>query len=42
LLECDLEAKVAGESFDPAAMRADFNSLLRLETTVIGMKMFAM
>src|SRR3984957_12757663 len=29
------------EAFDPAAMVADLNSLLRLKTTVIGMKMFA-
>src|SRR6202140_1830435 len=29
------------ETFDPAAMVADLNSLLRLKTTVIGMKMFA-
>src|ERR1700747_2035941 len=29
------------ESFDLAAMVADLNSLLRLKTTVIGIKMFA-
>jgi hypothetical protein len=29
------------ETFDFAAMVADLNSLLRLKTTVIGMKMFA-
>ena len=29
------------ETFDWAAMAADLNSLLRLKTTVIGMKMFA-
>src|ERR1700731_1491656 len=29
------------ETFDPAAMVADLNGLLRLKTTVIGMKMFA-
>src|ERR1700692_1603309 len=29
------------ETFDPTAMVADLNGLLRLKTTVIGMKMFA-
>src|SRR5260370_29103916 len=29
------------ETFDLAAMVADLNNLLRLKTTVIGMKMFA-
>src|SRR3979411_3214848 len=29
------------KKFDPAGLVADLNSLLRLKTTVIGMKMFA-
>src|ERR1700722_3550314 len=29
------------ETFDPAAMAGDLNNLLRLKTTVIGLKMFA-
>jgi uncharacterized protein (DUF169 family) len=35
------QAASAEEAFDLAAMAADLNSLLRLKTTVIGMKMFA-
>ena len=35
------QAASAKEEFDLAAMAADLNSLLRLKTTVIGMKMFA-
>jgi hypothetical protein len=35
------QAAPAKEEFDFAAMVADLNSLLRLKTTVIGMKMFA-
>jgi uncharacterized protein (DUF169 family) len=35
------QAKVADENLDPTTMVADLNSLLRLKTTVIGMKMFA-
>src|ERR1700686_2267471 len=35
------QAASAEETFDLAAMAADLNSLLRLKTTVIGMKMFA-
>jgi uncharacterized protein (DUF169 family) len=35
------QAAMQEEKFDPAAMVADLNSLLRLKTTVIGMKMFA-
>src|SRR6201746_1992135 len=33
--------QAASETFDLPAMVADLNSLLRLKTTVIGMKMFA-
>ena len=36
-----LQAAASDEKFDFAAMVADLNSLLRLKTTVIGMKMFA-
>src|ERR1700726_4505162 len=35
------QAAIQEEKFDLAAMVADLNSLLRLKTTVIGMKMFA-
>src|ERR1700704_4762999 len=35
------QAATRDEKFDLAAMVADLNSLLRLKTTVIGMKMFA-
>ena len=35
------QAASVQEQFDPATMAADLNSLLRLKTTVIGMKMFA-
>ena len=35
------QAAIHDEQFDLAAMVADLNSLLRLKTTVIGMKMFA-
>ena len=35
------QAVIHDEQFDLAAMVADLNSLLRLKTTVIGMKMFA-
>ena len=35
------QAAASDEKFDLAAMVADLNSLLRLKTTVIGMKMFA-
>src|ERR1700688_1192410 len=35
------QAAIREEKFDLAAMVADLNSLLRLKTTVIGMKMFA-
>jgi uncharacterized protein (DUF169 family) len=35
------QAATSDEQFDLAAMVADLNSLLRLKTTVIGMKMFA-
>jgi uncharacterized protein (DUF169 family) len=34
-------AAIQQEKFDLAGMVADLNSLLRLKTTVIGMKMFA-
>ena len=34
-------ATSAGQPLDLQAMVADLNSLLRLKTTVIGMKMFA-
>src|SRR5437660_10484442 len=34
-------AAIQEEKFDLAGMVADLNSLLRLKTTVIGMKMFA-
>ena len=41
--ECHFHATAAAsdEKFDLAGMVADLNSLLRLKTTVIGMKMFA-
>src|SRR5260221_11543404 len=35
------QAAIQEEKFDLAGMVADLNSLLRLKTTVIGMKMFA-
>src|SRR5437588_13081115 len=35
------QAAARDEQFDPAGMVADLNSLLRLKTTVIGIKMFA-
>jgi hypothetical protein len=35
------QAAAKGENLDLAAMVADLNNLLRLKTTVIGMKMFA-
>jgi uncharacterized protein (DUF169 family) len=35
------QAASVEEQFDPATMVADLNGLLRLKTTVIGMKMFA-
>src|SRR5450756_1665183 len=35
------QAATSDEKFDLAAMAADLNNLLRLKTTVIGMKMFA-
>src|SRR6202042_2744477 len=35
------QAATSDEKFDFAGMVADLNSLLRLKTTVIGMKMFA-
>jgi uncharacterized protein (DUF169 family) len=35
------QAATSDEKFDPAGLVADLNSLLRLKTTVIGMKMFA-
>jgi uncharacterized protein (DUF169 family) len=35
------QAAMQNEKFDFAAMVGDLNSLLRLKTTVIGMKMFA-
>src|SRR5258705_3462919 len=35
------QAAVPDEKLDLASMVADLNSLLRLKTTVIGMKMFA-
>jgi len=35
------QAATGHEKFDPATLVADLNSLLRLKTTVIGMKMFA-
>jgi uncharacterized protein (DUF169 family) len=35
------QAATRDDQFDPAGMVADLNSLLRLKTTVIGMKMFA-
>src|SRR5256885_9635443 len=35
------EATMRGEKFDLAGMAAELNNLLRLKTTVIGMKMFA-
>ena len=35
------QAAAGEEKLDLAAMVADLNSLLRLKTTVIGMKMFA-
>jgi uncharacterized protein (DUF169 family) len=35
------QAEMQAETFDMAAIVADLNSLLRLKTTVIGMKMFA-
>src|SRR6201992_1209389 len=36
-----MQPKSLSETFDPVAMVADLNSLLRLKTTVIGLKMFA-
>ncbi|MEA2862274.1 MAG: hypothetical protein QOC84_230, partial [Bradyrhizobium sp.] len=35
------QTAASDEKFDLAGMVADLNSLLRLKTTVIGMKMFA-
>src|ERR1700753_3320131 len=36
-----MQQQTPQQSFDPSGMVADLNSLLRLKTTVIGMKMFA-
>src|ERR1700749_2047642 len=36
-----MQQQTSSETFDLAAMVADLNSLLRLKTTVIGLKMFA-
>src|SRR5260221_11609480 len=36
-----MQQQTPPEAFDLAAMVADLNSLLRLKTTVIGIKMFA-
>ncbi|HYW62535.1 MAG TPA: DUF169 domain-containing protein, partial [Bradyrhizobium sp.] len=36
-----MQQAAQAEAFDLAAMVADLNSLLRLKTTVIGMKLFA-
>jgi hypothetical protein len=41
--ECQFmqQAAIQEETFDLAGIVADLNNLLRLKTTVIGMKMFA-
>src|ERR1700748_1725012 len=36
-----MQQQTPQQSFDPSGMAADLNSLLRLKTTVIGIKMFA-
>ena len=36
-----MQQQAPQEQFDPTGMVADLNSLLRLKTTVIGLKMFA-
>jgi hypothetical protein len=36
-----MQQQTSSETFDPDGMVADLNSLLRLKTTVIGLKMFA-
>src|ERR1700760_4859558 len=36
-----MQQQTSSDAFDAAAMVADLNSLLRLRTTVIGLKMFA-
>ena len=36
-----MQQQTSLETFDPAGMAADLNNLLRLKTTVIGLKMFA-
>src|ERR1700691_5589465 len=36
-----MQQQTSSETFDPAAMVSDLNDLLRLKTTVIGLKMFA-
>ena len=36
-----MQQQTPPEQFDLAGMAADLNSLLRLKTTVIGMKLFA-
>ena len=36
-----MQQQTPSEEFDLASMVADLNNLLRLKTTVIGMKMFA-
>src|SRR6201985_1766163 len=36
-----MQQQTSSETFDPVGMVADLNALLRLKTTVIGMKMFA-
>src|ERR1700728_2620534 len=36
-----MQQQTSSETFDPAGMVSDLNNLLRLKTTVIGLKMFA-